>query len=130
MSVDQPQPEPGQPAATTRYSQAEIDQAIAAISQGERLREAQNFVAASAPSLRGVLAAAFDEGGWFDGAHAQAVREALAHEQESERLRAIRSLFDQEVQLGMLVGVAVGLELAGELNYHGKAVKSDDEEGD
>jgi hypothetical protein len=98
------------------YSDADLDAAIAAIGDPGRLREAQDIVARSAPSLQRVLATALEEGGWFDLAHDQAVREATGVEDAEQRDRAIRTLLAEETRLGMLVGVAVGFELARELD--------------
>ena len=97
------------------YTDAELEAAIAAIAEPERLREAQDLVARSAPTLQGVLATALEEGGWFDLGHNQAVREAAGHDDVGERLRAVRTMLAEETRLGMLVGVAVGFELAREL---------------
>ena len=69
----------------------------------------------TAPALQRVLGAALEEGGWFDSAHDQAVREAAAREDPFERERDVRTLLAEETRLGMLVGVAVGFELAREL---------------
>ena len=55
---------------------------------------------------------AIAEGGWFDSAHEQAVREASAAEDPHERLRSVKTLLAEETRLGMLVGVAVGFELS------------------
>ena len=98
------------------YSDADLDAAIAAIGDPGRLREAQDIVARSAPSLQRVLATALEEGGWFDMAHDQAVREATGVQDAEQRDRAIRTLLAEETRLGMLVGVAVGFELARELD--------------
>jgi hypothetical protein len=98
------------------YTDAEIDAAIAAITAPQRLQEAQDLVARAAPSLQRVLANALAEGGWFDLANDQAVREAAGGEDPHERVRAVRTLLAEETRLGMLVGVAVGFELARELN--------------
>jgi hypothetical protein len=98
------------------YSDADLDAAIAAISDPERLREAQEIVMRAAPSLQKMLAAALDEGGWFDAGHERAVREAAGLEDSDERVRALRTLVAEETRLGMLVGVAVGFELARELD--------------
>lgn len=98
------------------YTDAEIDAAIDAIIEPERLREAQEIVVRAAPSLQRVLATALSEGGWFDLAHDQAVREATGGEDQQERVRAVRTLLAEETRLGMLVGVAVGFELARELS--------------
>jgi hypothetical protein len=101
--------------ADRAYTDAELEAAIAAIANPERLREAQDVVARSAPALARVLATALDEGGWFDPGHTQAVREATGHDDFDERVRAVRTMLAEETHLGMLVGVAVGFELAREL---------------
>jgi hypothetical protein len=92
-----------------------LEAAIAAINDPQRLRQAQDLVTRAAPGLQHVLNEALLEGGWFDTAHDAAVREAISHENPEMRLRAIRTLFAEETRLGMLVGVAVGIELAREL---------------
>ena len=97
------------------YTDAELDAAIAAIADPERMRAAQDLVARTAPALQRVLAAALSDGGWFDTGHDQAVREAAAASEPGERLAAVRTLVAEETRLGMLVGVAVGFELAREL---------------
>ena len=56
------------------YTDAELDAAIAAISEPQRLRAAQELVTRVAPALTRVLGLALEEGGWFDLGHAQAVR--------------------------------------------------------
>ena len=68
------------------------------------------------PSLQRVLDQALAEGGWFGDAHEQAVREATGAEDPAQRARAVRTLIAEETRLGMLVGVAVGFELARELS--------------
>ncbi len=94
------------------YTDEQLDAAIAQITDPARFREAQDLVMRAAPQLQRVLAAAIAEGGWFDAAHEQAIREA-AHEADDEtRLRALRTLLAEETRLGMLVGVAIGFELA------------------
>jgi hypothetical protein len=97
------------------YNDSELDSAIAAITEPGRLQDAQDAVMRAAPSLQRVLGEAIAEGGWFDLAHDQAVREATGTESAEERVRAVRTLLAEETRLGMLVGVAVGFELAREL---------------
>jgi hypothetical protein len=97
------------------YTDAELDAAIAAIADPERMRAAQDLVARTAPALQRVLTAALSDGGWFDTGHDQAVRESVGAEDPNERLAAVRTLLAEETRLGMLVGVAVGFELAREL---------------
>jgi hypothetical protein len=94
-----------------------LDAAIAAISDPERMRAAQELVAKAAPELQRVLARALADGGWFDTAHDAAVQEAIGAEDPGDRLRAVKTLFAEETRLSMLVGVAIGFELARELRY-------------
>jgi hypothetical protein len=101
--------------ADREYTDAELDAAIAAITDPQRLHEAQNLVLRTAPALQRALAMALEEGGWFGAGHEQAIREASGGEDAGERLRAVRTLLAEETRLGMLVGVAIGFELAREL---------------
>jgi hypothetical protein len=94
------------------HTDAELDAAIAEISDPSRMREAQNIVMRAAPSLQRVLTAAMQDGGWFDAGHQQAVREAAVHDDAQTRLRAMQTLLEDETRLGMMVGVAVGFELS------------------
>lgn len=98
------------------YTDAELDAAVAAISDPGRLREAQELVLRTAPSLQRLLATALDEGGWFGPGHDQVVREAAEAENVSDREREVRTLVAEETRLGMLVGVAIGFSLARELD--------------
>jgi hypothetical protein len=102
----------GQPRA---YTDAELDAAIDAINDPHRLREAQDVVTRTAPSLQRLLGVALEEGGWFDLGHNQAVREATSSPDAGDRMREVRTLLAEETRLGMLVGVAIGFELAHEL---------------
>ena len=97
------------------FTDDELDAAIAAIADPQRLRDAQEIVARTAPALQRVLAAALSDGGWFDAGHEQAVREAAGHGDPQERVTAVRTLIAEETRLSMLVGVAVGFELSQEL---------------
>ena len=74
------------------HSDADIDAALAAIADPARLQQAQDIVVRAAPSLQRVLAMALQEGGWFDSAHHQAVREAAGTDDAHDRLRAAPSL--------------------------------------
>jgi hypothetical protein len=94
------------------YTDAELDAAIEQITDPARLSDAQDVVMRAAPGLQRVLAAAIEEGGWFDAGHQQAVREAAVHDDAETRLRAMQALLQEETRLGMLVGVAVGFELS------------------
>lgn len=96
-----------------------LDAAIAAISDPARLRDAQEMIARAAPALQKVLAGALSDGGWFDTAHDASIREALGDADPGERVRRVKVLAAEETRLSMLVGVAVGYELARELGELG-----------
>jgi hypothetical protein len=102
--------------ANRAYTDAELDAAIVAISEPTRLRAAEELVGRAAPSLQRVLNEALEEGGWFGPAHEQVVREACLQDDAEARVRSVRTLIAEETRLGMLVGVAVGFELARELD--------------
>ncbi len=98
-----------------RYTAEEVDRAVEALGDPERFANAQEIVSHAAPGLQRLLSAALEEGGWFGEAHDTAVSQAALNPDQLERLEAIRNLVAEETQLGMFVGVAVGLELAQEL---------------
>ena len=93
------------------YSDAEIDAAVAQLTEPDRLETAQRIVAHSAPQLQRILDAALEAGEWFGSAHRQAVLEAAGTADPEERLRRVGTLIAEETRVSMLVGVAVGLEL-------------------
>jgi len=96
-------------------SQAEIDAAVEALSDPARLRGAEHRVARIAPQLQGILGAALHEGGWFDEAHQSEVLKAATAPDPDDRIAAVRTLLAEETRIGMMVGVAIGWELAREL---------------
>jgi len=97
------------------YTAEEVDVAVARLNEPDRLRHAQEVVAHAAPSLQRVLDEALHEGGFFGDAHVKQVTEAAETADGAERARRVRTLVAEETRLGMLVGVAVGFELAHEL---------------
>jgi len=97
------------------YTAQEVDAAVEALNAPGRLRHAQEVVTHAAPSLQRVLNAALDEGGFFDAAHEDAVARAALTEDPAERLTLVRTLITEETRIAMLIGVAVGFELAREL---------------
>jgi len=97
------------------YSADEVDRAVDALGDPQRFAHAQEIVTHAAPSLMRILDAALQEGGWFGSAHSAEIAKAAAVEDGFERLEAVRNLVAEETQLSMLVGAAMGLELAYEL---------------
>ena len=93
-----------------------LDAAIERLLDAERFAEAERLVSRAAPQLQKVLAAALAEGGWFGESHeAESLRVATVPDPD-ERVAAVRSLLAEEARMGMMVGVAVGWALHGELN--------------
>ena len=97
------------------FTDEELDRAVEALTDPERFREAEARVLRVAPQLQRILNDALHSGGWFGEAHESQVRRAAGADDEHERLVAIRTLLAEETRMGMLVGVAVGWELAREL---------------
>ena len=97
------------------YTAEEVDAAVAALAEPERLRHAQDVVTHAAPALQRVLNAALEEGGWFGEAHHAQMADVAGVQDPDERALAISTLVAEETRLSMLVGVSVGFELAREL---------------
>jgi hypothetical protein len=97
------------------FSDEQLDAAVRALSEPGRFQGAERLVAAAAPQLQRILGEALQEGGWFGDAHASQVRQAAREPDESERAARIEELIAEETRMGMLIGVAVGWELAREL---------------
>jgi hypothetical protein len=109
----------------TTYSEAELEAAVQALSDPERFAEAERLVSRAAPGLQMVLAEALASGGWFEDSHQQAIADAAAREDPEERAAALRTLLAEEGRIAMMIGVAVGWALAGEL---GKTANTNDDE--
>jgi hypothetical protein len=97
--------------ARRAYNDTEIEAAIEAVSDPERLEGAQRLVAQNAPQLQRILSQALESSDWFGSAHQAEVARAAGEPDLDERVRAVRTLVAEETRLSMLVGVAVGFEL-------------------
>ena len=97
------------------FTDEQVEAAVRALSDPDRFAGAERRLAALAPQLQRVLARALAEGGWFGEAHESQVRAAAADPDEADRARRIDTLLAEETRMGMLIGVAVGWELAREL---------------
>ena len=106
------------------FSDEQMEAALRALSDPERFAGAERALSVLAPSLQRVLAHSLEEGGWFGDAHRSQVRSALAEPDEALRAEKIETLLAEETRMGMLVGVAVGWQLARELD------PQDDPQGD
>jgi hypothetical protein len=97
------------------YTADEVDRAVEALGDPERFAHAQEIISHAAPNLVRILDAALRDGDFFGSAHESELAKAAATEDGFERLEKLRNLLAEETQLGMLVGAAMGLELAHEL---------------
>jgi hypothetical protein len=97
------------------YSEAEVEAAIEVLADPERLEDAQRMVGANAPGIQRILNEALQAADWFGSAHQAAVLEAAGKPSVDDRMRAVRTLIAEETSVAMLIGVAVGYELAHEL---------------
>lgn len=101
-----------------RYSESELQAAVEALSDSERFREAEELVAAAAPGLQQILAEAMASGGWFEDSHQNAILAAASKPDNEQRIAAVRTLLAEENRISMMIGVAVGWALAGELGVN------------
>jgi hypothetical protein len=97
------------------YTAEEVDAAVERLEDPQRFSHASEIVTHAAPSLADVLDRALAEGGWFGAAHEELLMRASSESDPGERLAAVRALVDEQTRVGMLVGVAVGFQLAVEL---------------
>lgn len=105
--------------AERTFTDAEIDAALAALSDPARFREAESRVSRMAPQLQRILNQALAEGGWFGEAHEGEILRAATTPGDDERILAVRTLLAEETRVGMMVGIAVGWELGRELEGGG-----------
>ncbi|MFY9489241.1 MAG: hypothetical protein WAP35_11190 [Solirubrobacterales bacterium] len=104
---------------------AAIEQILAELAGPGGFEGADARIGDIAPQLQSTLDAALSAGGWFDDAHEAAVLKATTAPDEDVRLIAVRQLVLEQTRLGMLVGVAVGWEIAERLEKR----RSDTNEG-
>jgi hypothetical protein len=97
------------------YTDAQVDAAVEALSDPEVLEEAQRLVAGAAPQLQGIFNQALESSDWFGSAHQAEVLRAAGVADPDERINAVRTLIAEETRVSMLIGVAVGYELARQL---------------
>ena len=98
------------------FTDEQLDAAVRALSDPDRFAGAERLVSAAAPQLQRVLNEALNEGGWFGAAHQAELRAAIAEPDEAVRAERVETLIAEETRMGMLVGVAVGWQLAAELH--------------
>lgn len=103
---------PGRP-----YSDDAIEAAVQALSEPGRLDEAQRIVGRRAPQLQRILNQALEEADWFGSAHSEQLLKAAGVADPDARVTAVRTMLAEEARVAMLIGVAVGMELARLLDH-------------
>lgn len=91
---------------------AAVERILAGLGEPGAFDAAERRIAPVAGQLQVTLDKALAAGGWFDEAHEGAVLKAATTPDEQARLDAVRNLVLEQTRLGMLVGVAVGWEIA------------------
>jgi len=94
------------------FSDEQVEAAVRRLSEPGRLDAAQRTVGTQAPALQRILSQALEDADWFGSAHRDEVRKAASAEDPAERETAVGTLVAEETRVAMLIGAAVGLELA------------------
>jgi hypothetical protein len=97
------------------FTDAQVDAAIGRLTEPGAMEAAQRLVGASAPALQRILTEALDASDWFGSAHQAEVLKAAGTADPEARLTAVKTLIAEETRVSMLIGVAVGYQLAREL---------------
>lgn len=98
---------------------AELEAALEALREPGRFDIAERVVGQAAPGLHRILAEAMASGGWNSEDDAREIDKALAAGDPAAARAALLGFVGEQSRVAMLVGVAVGIELAGELGLHG-----------
>lgn len=94
------------------YDAAQIESVIAEMSEESGFDAVEDRLAEIAPQLTALLDDALRAGGWFDDAHESIVLKTATNPDADARIAELRNFVLEQTRLGMLVGVAVGWELA------------------
>ncbi|MBJ7347721.1 MAG: hypothetical protein JHC87_04010 [Thermoleophilaceae bacterium] len=102
--------------STASPSPNDVDAVLEQLTEPGAFDRAEQLVVRLAPQLQRVLDVALATGGWFDDAHEGAVLKAATAPDADQRIVGVRDLVSQQTRLGMMVGVAIGMELATRLD--------------
>ncbi len=107
--------------AGDHVTQSELEAALKALQEPGRFDDAERLVSLAAPGLHRILLEALSAGGWGAEDDARALDAALAADDAGAVRDRLGSLLAEQTRVAMLVGVAVGVELARELDLTGGA---------
>ena len=97
------------------YTEQELDAAVQALTDPATLEEAQKLVTRQAPALQRIFDQALESAEWYGSARRSEVVKAAGTADPDERMQAVGRLIDEETRVSMLIGVAVGFEVAHQL---------------
>lgn len=83
-----------------------------ALSEPDRLEDAQRLVSANAPALQRIFDQALESAEWYGSARSAEVVRAAGVADPDDRMEAVGRLLDEESRVSMMIGVTVGFELA------------------
>lgn len=106
--------------AGDHVTQSELEAALQALREPGRFDDAERLVSLAAPGLHRILVDALASGGWGAEDDARALDAALAAGDAGSVRDRLGSLLAEQTRVAMLVGVAVGVELARELDLTGE----------
>lgn len=98
--------------ADESFSQEDLEAVVAELGDAGGLDAVEQRLESVAPQLQKLLDGALSAGGWFDDAHESMVLKTATQPDADQRIAEVRNFVLEQTRLGMLVGVAVGWELA------------------
>jgi hypothetical protein len=100
-------------------TQKQIEAVVEELGEAGGLDAVEARLGAVAPQLQSLLDDALRDGGWFDDAHEATVLKTATVPDQERRIAELRNFVLEQTRLGMLVGVAVGWEIAERLAARG-----------
>lgn len=94
----------------------QLDAIIQELAEPHGFDAIEDRLAGVAPQLQKLLDGALSEGGWFDDAHEAMVLKTATNPDQEARIAELRNFVLEQTRIGMLVGVAVGWEIAERLD--------------
>lgn len=98
--------------AEESFNQEDLEEVVAELGEAGGLDAVEQRLETIAPQLQKLLDGALSAGGWFDDAHESMVLKTATQPDADQRIAEVRNFVLEQTRLGMLVGVAVGWELA------------------
>jgi hypothetical protein len=98
--------------ADENFNQEDLEAVVAELGGAAGLDAVEQRLESVAPQLQKLLDGALSAGGWFDDAHESMVLKTATQPDADQRIAEVRNFVLEQTRLGMLVGVAVGWELA------------------